>query len=996
MTPTERPDQPEAGQPLRLDLANQWVRRGAETLRLTPKAFAVLRLLAERAGQLVTKEQLLESVWADTAVGDAVLATVVREIRSVLGDPASRPWLIETVHRRGYRLLEPLAFEAPPPAHTGVVAAGAQRLAIALPTLVGRQAELERLDTWWDTAQRGERRLVFVSGEPGIGKTALVDTFLDRAASVGEAWVGRGQCIEQLGAGEAYLPVLSALGELCREPGGERLVAQLRKHAPAWLGQMPALLESLTAEERSRLILAGATRERMLREMTEALEAAAAERPLVLLLEDLHWSDSATLDLVALLARRRGTARLLVLCTYRSAEVIYRDHALKAVKHELQLQGRCEELALGSLDESAVGDYLAARFGAGSDPAVLRELARVLHARTDGIPLFVVSVVNDLVARGAIVGGEGHWTVRPEARAAVGEVPASLRKLLEQQLDQLGAEDRTLLEVAAVAGLEFSAAAVAAGLEQDPAAAEASCDTLARREQWLAPRGSVEWPDRTLAARYGFAHALYRDVTYRRIPAARRAQLHLRIGERGEAAFGMRAAEIATELALHFEQGRDPDRAAKYLEQAAANALRRSAAAEAVGLLTHGIDLLLTLADTQERQRRELAMQSALGAALTTTEGYVAPAVERAYARAWELCQQSEDLSQLLPLAGLCRHAVVLGEHRKGKELAERMLRLAEGVQDRRLFMFAHGMLGYVLFWCGDFAAARAHLQQSRDLYDFEQDRFLPFHYGDDSNVAALAFLAFIAWLEGHPDQSLEHSRESLALARQLDHPSVLTLALMLAAELHRLRREAAATEELAVASQALAGEHGLSLFAAVTGLLIGWALVEQGKLAEGIAGLRRSLDAYRTIGANSGLPQYLAMLAEAHARAGQAAEGLEVVGQALEIMDRTDERWWEADLYRLRGELVLATGGSGTDAEACFLAAIDIARDRQARSLELRSTMSLARLWRDQGRTAEAEQILAAIYGCFTEGHDTRDLEEAAALLAELASCGSSGPASA
>jgi predicted ATPase/DNA-binding winged helix-turn-helix (wHTH) protein len=986
MRANDRPEQPEAREPLRLDLANRWVRRGAQTLRLTPKAFAVLRLLAERDGQLVTKQELLDGVWPDTAVGDAVLATVVREIRSVLGDSASRPWLIETVHRRGYRLLESLAFEAPPPAHAGVAAGGAPRLAIALPALVGRQTELARLDSWWDTVVRGERRVVFVSGEPGIGKTALVDAFLDRAANIGEASVGRGQCIEHLGAGEAYLPILAALGELCREPGGEHLVAHLRKHAPAWLGQMPALLESLTAEERSRLIVAGATRERMLREMTEALEAAAAERPFVLVLEDLHWSDSATLDLLALLARRRGTARLLVLGTYRSAEVIYRDHPLKGVKHELQLQGRCEELALGSLHEGAVGDYLVARFGADTERDALHELAHALHARTDGIPLFVVSVVNDLVARGAILGGKESWTARPEASAAVGEVPASLRKLLERQFDQLGAEERTLLEVAAVAGLEFSAAAVAAGLEGDTAAAEASCETLARREQWLVPCGSVEWPDRTLTARYGFAHALYRDVTYRRIPAARRAQLHLRIGERAEAAFGMRAAEIATELALHFEQGRDPDRAAKYLEQAAANAMRRSAAAEAVGLLTHGIDLLMTLADTLERQRRELAMQSALGAALTTTEGYVAPAVERAYARAWELCQQSEDLSQLLPLAGLCRHAVVLGEHRKGKELAERMLRLAEGVQDRRLFMFAHGMLGYVLFWCGDFAEARAHLEKSRDLYDFEQDRYLPFVYGDDSNVAALAFLAFIDWLEGDVDRSLEHSRESLALARQLDHPSVLTLALMLAAELRRLRRDAAATEELAVASLALANEHGLSLFAAVTGLLRGWAQVEQGKLEEGIAGLRRSLDAYQAIGADSGLPQYLAMLAEAHARAGQTAEGLEAVGQALEIIDRTDERWWEADLYRLRGELMLAASGSGTEAESCFLQSIEVARDRRARSLELRSTMSLARLWRDQGRAAEARQILAAIYGCFTEGHDTRDLEEAAALLAELA----------
>ena len=271
-------------------------------------------------------------------------------------------------------------------------------------------------------------------------------------------------------------------------------------------------------------------------------------------------------------------------------------------------------------------------------------------------------------------------------------------------------------------------------------------------------------------------------------------------------------------------------------------------------------------------------MQSALGAALTITEGYVAPAVERAYARAWELCHQFEDLTQLLPVAGLCRHAVVKGEHRKGEDLAQRMLRLAEGVGDRRLFMYAHGMLGYVLFWCGDFAQARTHLEKSRDLYDFEQDRFLPFVYGDDSNVAALAFLAFIDWLEGHVDRSLEQSRESVELARRLDHPSVLTLALMLAAELRRLRGEAAAADASAAESLTLASEHGLSLFAAVNGLLRGWALADQGELTGGIAALRRSLDAYRVIGADSGLPQYHAMLAEAHLRAGQTAEGLDVV----------------------------------------------------------------------------------------------------------------------
>lgn len=385
-------------------------------------------------------------------------------------------------------------------------------------------------------------------------------------------------------------------------------------------------------------------------------------------------------------------------------------------------------------------------------------------------------------------------------------------------------------------------------------------------------------------------------------------------------------------------------------------------------------------------------MQSALGAALTITEGYVAPAVEEAYARAWELCQLSEDLTQLLPVAGLCRRAVVLGEYRKGKELAERMLRLAESAPDRRLFMFAHGMLGYVLFWCGDLAGARAALERSRDLYDFEQDRYLPFVYGDDSNVAALAFLAFLAWLEGRPESALSCSRESLALARRIGHPSVLTLALMFSAELHRLRREAALTHELAAEAAAMAREHGLPLFGAVSGLLCGWARAEQGEIEVGTAELHRSLDAYRAIGADSGMPQYLAMVAEAEARAGRFEAALDRIREAFALIDRTDERWWEADLHRLRGELLRSSGAGKADAEAeaCFRRGIEIARERRARSLELRSATSLARLWRDQGRIAEAQRVLRSVYDGFDEGRDTRDLEDAAALLAELAPQGS------
>lgn len=974
---------------LRLDRVNQWVLRGETIIQLTPKAFAVLRYLAERAGQLVGKQELLDVIWRDTVVGEAVLATAVREVRKELGDDASQPRLIETVHRRGYRWIGVLALDgpaAPAPAPASAVSATPQ--ARRPVTAVGRDAELARLHAAWTSALAGERRVVFISADAGIGKTALADAFLGDDQALAGAWIGRGQCIEQLGVSEAYLPILAALGELCRGPDGAALVALLRTHAPGWLWQMPLFRDALNPEERQALSLpiSSATPERMLREMTEALEAAAAERPLVLLLEDLHWSDTATLDLLAFLARRRGAARVLVLCTYRPTEVILRGHPLRAVKHELQLQGRCEDLPLGTLDERAVGDLLLARFGNNAPEAPLRSLARALHGRTDGIALFVVAVINDLVERGEIGReADGRWIVHRHAEAAIEQVPASLREMIERQLDRLPPDHLQLIEAAAVAGVEFSAAAVAAAMEIEVDAAETRCEALARRERLLLPRGSAEWPDKTFASRYGFVHAIHRDVAYQRIPAGLRARMHLRIAERLKSAFRMRAVDIASELALHFEAGRDADKAVKQFQQAADNALKRAGAAEAARSLQRGLALLETLPETAARDARELSLQIGLGTALTLTEGYVAPAVERAFDRATEICGRVEGASLMLPLGGLYRYAVVRGEHRRGLELAERMLQLVEQAKDPTLHMFARGMMGISGFWLGDIASSRLHLEHSQSLYNFDVHRFIAFAYGDDPQVASFALLAFDDWLQGRPDAALANSLASIAMAERLDHPTVLALAHFLASQLRRMRRDYADSEALASAAHAQAREHGIRLIASVSGLHVGWARAQQGFVKEGLVQVRSCLDDYVEIGAESGLPQYYAALAEVLALAGQPGPGLEALDQGLAVLARTEERWWEAELHRLRGELVLGASNDRETAQAHFERALDTARQLDLRGLELRAATSLARLWRGAGRDADARGLLASVHSAFTEGADTPDLRDAAALLAQL-----------
>src|SRR5215471_2618189 len=351
-----------ADEPWRVDWSNECVWHGDAMVRLPPKAFAVLRLLMEQAGQLVTKEALLEAIWPDAVVSEAALTVCIGELRKALRETAQAPRFIQTVHRRGYRFIGHLPPVGPAP---GLLAPRPPTpLASPAPLLVGRARELAHLHQCLGRVRQGTRQTVLLTGEPGIGKTTIVNAFVAELADGGEVWLAQGQCIEHYGVVEAYLPVLEALGRLCREPGGAALLPVLEQHAPTWLVQMPALLSAGALEAVQRRVL-GATRERMVRELAEAVEVLTAIRPLVLVLEDLHWSDYATLDLLTYLARREGPARLLLLGTYRPVEVLLRGHPVQTVKQELVLHGQAVELPLELLT-AAVGQYLTLRCASGA------------------------------------------------------------------------------------------------------------------------------------------------------------------------------------------------------------------------------------------------------------------------------------------------------------------------------------------------------------------------------------------------------------------------------------------------------------------------------------------------------------------------------------------------------------------------------------------------------------------------------------------------------
>ncbi|MFO7537314.1 MAG: alpha/beta fold hydrolase, partial [Chloroflexota bacterium] len=863
--------------------------------------------------------------------------------------------------------------------------------------LVGREQELEALHHWLGQAATGMRQVLFVSGEAGLGKTALVHTFLAQAARHANAWIGYGQCMESRGGGEAYMPVLEALGRLCRGPDGETLVALLDRLAPTWLVQMPWFIGSdenkngrssqrhQTEVEILQQRTLGATRERMLREMAELLETVTAEWPLILLLEDLHWADTSTLDLITWLAQRQEPARLLLLGTYRPADAKLHDHPLPDVVQNLRIHRQCAELSLSFLAETAVATYLSGRFPGATLPA---GLAQLLYQRTGGNPLFMHNVVDTWLAQESLDVVDGQLCLQVEIEKLAVGVPENLQALIEQQFRQLKQEDRDILKAASVAGMEFSAALVATLLDQAEEEIEARCTTLVRRGTFLRPRGIDDWPDGTVAAGFIFAHHLYRAVLYDRVTAGQQVRLHRQIGKRLEVAYGQQVTEKAAELADHFVRGRDTPRAIKYLQLAAEQALQRSAHQEAMGNIALALELLLTLPETPERMACELTLQAALAPALLAAKGWVASEVEQAYLRARDLARQLGATRQLSSiLGGLAVLYEFRGEYQKSQLLMEQRLELPHQPQDTGSLLQSYTLLACSRFHQGSFSQAAEHAQKGLTLYNPEQHVSIDAYYGEEPGIFCHYWAAHALWFLGYPDQAVAKVQNALTLAEELGYKFGLVHAQEQAVHAYQFRREVASVQKWAAATVALAAEQGFPYRQATAMILGGWALAMAGDLNEGLTRLQAGLAAYQATGAKIDTPYYLTLLAEVYGRMKRFDRSLEILDAALALVRNSQGFFYEAEIHRLRGELLWQANGQAVlnEVEASFEQALHLARAQQAKSLELRATMSLARLWRTEGKTAEAHQSLASIYDWFSEGFDSPDLVEARTLLQSL-----------
>jgi predicted ATPase/predicted Ser/Thr protein kinase len=911
--------------------------------------------------------------------------------------PAALDGLIDAMLHKDALLRPTAATVADALAALAVPTAGAAAPAAPPRTIIHRHLELAALRAALVEAEAGRGAVVCLSGEPGIGKTTLVEDFLSELALPGRAFlIVRGHCSERLAGSEPYLPVIDGLQDLLRGKSGEAVARLLKVIAPTWhtqvalpgavLGQESEIGAEPEHDAAPFPRTPASSQQAMLREFCNLLREVSRLAPVVLFIDDVHWADLSTVDLLAHLGRLCPHLRVLVLATYRRTELLLGPHPFYHVKLELEGKGVCTELALGFLGLKDIDTYLELVFPGHAFPD---DFAGLIHARTEGSPLFMADLLCYLRERGVITQAGGRWALVRDLPDLRRELPNSVRSMIQRKLDQLGEADRRLLAAASVQGPAFDSAIVAQVFGREAADVEERLDVLERVHGLVRLVREQSFPDGALTVRYGFVHVLYQNALYAALQPTRKAAWSAAAARALLSHYGEKSAGLAAELAELFEVGRDHERAIDYYQIAAENAARIFAHHEAVALAQRGLAVLQALPDTLERARRELPFQLTLGIQLQVVQGYAAPEAGRSYARARTLCEQSpEDPLLFLVLWGLWMFHEVRSDLGKSRELAEQLFALGQRTQDPAQLLQARMALAVTSFSLGDPAATREHAEQAVALYDPRRHGSHTHLYGQDPKVACLAFEAVAVWILGYPNQARRLSREAVALGGELGHPTSRALALYFDTMLRQYGREAPAVQENALATTAIATEHGLSLWLANGLVMRGWALAEQGACASGIAMLRQGLNDWVATGAETHRTYFLGLLAEALGRGRQIEEALDVLAEALAMMHGTGTVFHRAELHRLQGEFLLrqeAVAVVGREVEACFLQAVAIALQQQAKSLELRAVMSLTRLYQKQNRQAEARPMLAACYAWFTEGFDTPDLQEAKALLEML-----------
>ncbi|MBV8056480.1 MAG: AAA family ATPase [Deltaproteobacteria bacterium] len=838
---------------------------------------------------------------------------------------------------------------------------------------VGRDQELYQMQHALDLAIAERGQVVEVVGEAGAGKSRLLHKFRETLPA---------ECmVLQASSGSfmrtsAYAPVLEFLCKYFGIEGPEAALVRCEKIRTrlAALGSgfnhsLPYLLALFGIQEADDPLAqmdSQVKRRRTLEVIKQILLYESVNHPIVAIFEDLHWIDSETQELLDVLADSIAASRILLVVTYRPE-----------YRHEWKRKPYYSRIRLEALNVDSSEEMLSVLLG---DAAELAAVKRFVAERTGGNPFFIEEMVQALFNQGALV---RNGTVQVTNLLSQVRLPTTVQGVLASRIDRLSAEQKELIAMLAVIGKESSLGLI----QQLIPLADTELDRiLARLEeaeflyQQIAP-GEI---------RYVFKHSLIQEVAYNSLLIERRKQLHEHAAGAIESRYAEQLDDHLGELAHHYRLSGNVLKALEYLGRAGQQAAGRSAHTEASGFFRAALRLLHNLPETPERAQRELALQLALGMSLQVLEGWSTPEIGNVYSRAHELCQQSGAIPHLFPaLAGLLAFYVMRGELQTARSLAEQLLSIAEGQGDQELLLRAHSALGFTLIWPGEFALALAHLERSKSLCDSMLQASQGLAHSQ-LKADILGNLALTLAISGYPDRGADMIRQAIALARKIGLPFSLAMALHLSSVIHAGRGEGDLALSFADEVIHVATAQGFQLLLAYGICWRGVALAVNGNAEQGIITLREGLALVRNTGSETAQTYWLMMMSAGYESLGRTEEGLAIIADALDVVERTGERIAEAELYRLKGELVLGgeagrSAAAEYEAEKCFRRAIDIARHQRAKSWELRASTSLARLLMKKNRCDEAYATLGQIYGWFSEGFNTGFLKDAKAVLDEV-----------
>jgi len=930
------------------------VRRDGERCPLEPLEFDLLVFLIEHQDRVITRDELLDALWPGRVVTDSALSSRIKAVRAAVGDTGRAQSVIKTVHGRGYRFVADLKHG--PAAVAAPIAAAS---VVPKTAAVGRDAEFGKLTRWLERATGGHQQTVLICGEAGVGKTTLTRAFLNCLDDNPGLLVMHGQCVDQRGASEPYMPMLEALGRAGQNDPS--LTAILRQHAPAWIYQLPALMADPDPE--FGRIIAGTTPGRMMREVSDALEVIARERPVVLVLEDLHWSDPSTIEWLDYYARRSDNARLMLIVTGRP------EGPQQAVFRDLGARGHAHAIQLEAIDESCISDYLTVRLEHPPSPA----LAALTFSRTDGFPLFIDALVDQWLEHGLIQKLNGHWSAAAADEELLEGVPENLSQLIEQQLAGLQEEERVLLETASLAGSPFSAAAVAHAIEQSDEQTEALFGRMARSGRLIRNAGEDRWPDGTVTATFEFRHELYRQALYESIPSSRRARLHLALGDRLERGWGERATEIAGEIADHFARAHEAARALKYFYPAAMKSFNRSANREAVVTLNNALAQIDTLPESTETKRAQRELHLLRASALISLEGWASVGVEESYTRAQEIATDLQIKDGSPERYGIAAMHELRGLYAKSQAVLESLME-----DTPALGLEAHELLACSLFHQGQFVRSKESADRAVEKYNPEEVSHILARYGENPGVCCHGWASLDLWFMGYPDTSLERSDEALRLAEE--HVYSLATALTYRTFLHQFRNEPEEVLKWSSKTIEVAARQGFEFRVAQASIMGGWAKATKSDDAESqedaLMQMKQALDDHFAMGAEMDAPYYLSLIADVYRQLGQLDDALELQQDAIERTSGGRSFFYEAEMHRSHAQILLAKDEREAAIDALNLS-LDIARRQGATMLELRSRITLAETNGDKSQVKSVRALLEKL----TEGKNTPDINAAVVL---------------